>query len=86
MSPISSYKVDLKCTMPATGNSYYRDHLPVLRVDLKKTQGGFATGDKVFVQLTAEKLQGLCAGHGEWNADMEKVRPTTTCFNSLTRA
>ena len=31
------------------------------------------------MQLTSEKLQELSAGHGEWNADMTKVR--LTCLN-----
>lgn len=65
-------KVDLKCTVPAKGTSYYRDHLPQLALELKKSQSGFTTGDKVTVQLASEKLQELSAGHGEWNADMAK--------------
>ena len=60
--------------MPAVGGFYYRDHLPHLTVDFKKSQSGFTTGDKVCVQqLTKEKLQELTVGHGGWNADMEKV-------------
>ncbi|KAJ7389167.1 E3 ubiquitin-protein ligase mib2 [Desmophyllum pertusum] len=66
-------KVDLKCTVPVVGGFYYRDHIPLLMVEFKKSQSGFTTGDKVSVQqLTTEKLQGLSAGHGGWNADMEK--------------
>lgn len=65
-------KVDLKCTMAVTGGSYYRDHLPLLTMELKKSQSGFTVGDKVIVQVTAEKLQELSAGHGEWNADMKR--------------
>jgi len=56
-----------------TGGSYYRDHLPLLAVEPKKSQSGFSTGDRVCVQVSSEKLQELSAGHGEWNADMEKV-------------
>ena len=42
---------------------------------IRKSQSGFTTGDKVYVQkLAVEKLQELSAGHGEWNADMERVR------------
>ncbi len=71
----SSNKVDLKCIEPAVGGFYYRDHLSPLKVEFKKSQSGFTTGDKVCVQqLTKEKLQELSAGHGGWNADMEKVR------------
>lgn len=65
-------KVDLKCTVPASGGSYYRDHLPLLIVKQEKSQSGFVTGDKVIVQLTSEQLQELSVGHGEWNADMAK--------------
>ncbi|XP_020622118.1 E3 ubiquitin-protein ligase MIB2-like isoform X3 [Orbicella faveolata] len=66
-------KVDVKCTVPAVGGCYYRDHLPPLIVQLKKSQSGFTTGDNVCVQqVTTEKLQELSIGHGGWNADMEK--------------
>ncbi|KAJ7389169.1 E3 ubiquitin-protein ligase mib2 [Desmophyllum pertusum] len=66
-------KVDLKCTVPVVGGFYYRDHIPLLMVEFKKSQSGFTTGDKVYLQqLNTEKLQGLSAGHGEWNTDMEK--------------
>ena len=71
----SSFKVDVKCTAPAAGGFYYRDHLPPLIVQLKKSQSGFTTGDNVCVQqVTSEELQELSAGHGGWNPDMEKVR------------
>ena len=61
--------------MPAVGGSYYRDHLPSLTTEFKKSQSGFLTGDKVFVQqLSVKKLRELATGHGGWNADMEKVR------------
>lgn len=55
-----------------TGESYYRDHLPLLAVEPKKSQSGLSTGDRVCVQVSSEKLQELSDGHGEWNADMEK--------------
>ena len=71
----SSFQVDVKCSKPAAGGCYYRDHLPPLIVQLKKSQNGFTTGDNVWVQqMTTEKLQELSAGHGGWNPDMEKVR------------
>ncbi|XP_074606770.1 uncharacterized protein LOC141859796 [Acropora palmata] len=65
-------KVDLKCTVPAIGGSYYRDHLPALVLKRKKSQSGFTTGDKVIVELTCKQLEKLSSGHGEWNADMDK--------------
>ncbi|KAL9961852.1 hypothetical protein ACROYT_G030880 [Oculina patagonica] len=72
---IGQAEVDLRCTVPAVGGFYYRDHLSPLTVESKKSQSGFTTGDKVCVQqLTTEKLQELSAGHGGWNADMEKVQ------------
>jgi len=40
----------------------------------KKSQSGFTTGDKVIVELTCKQLEKLSSGHGEWNADMDKVR------------
>ncbi|XP_015770068.1 PREDICTED: E3 ubiquitin-protein ligase MIB2-like isoform X3 [Acropora digitifera] len=65
-------KVDLKCTVPATGRSYYRDHLPLLVFKQKKSQSGFTTGEKVIVELTCKQLEESSSGHGEWNADMAK--------------
>ncbi|XP_067046975.1 ankyrin-3-like isoform X2 [Acropora muricata] len=65
-------KVDLKCTVPATGRSYYRDHLPLLAFKQKKSQSGFTTGEKVIVELTCKQLEESSSGHGEWNADMAK--------------
>jgi len=60
--------------VPALGGSYYRDHLPALVLKRKKSQSGFTTGDKVIVELTCKQLEELSSGHGEWNADMDKVR------------
>nr|XP_058964216.1 E3 ubiquitin-protein ligase MIB2-like isoform X3 [Pocillopora verrucosa] len=66
-------KVDLKCTSSAVGGYYYRDHLPPLTMRIRKSKSGFTTGDKVYLQkLAVVKLQELSAGHGGWNADMER--------------
>nr|XP_058964207.1 E3 ubiquitin-protein ligase MIB2-like isoform X3 [Pocillopora verrucosa] len=66
-------KVDLKCTSPAVGGYYYKDHLPPLTMQIRKSKSGFMSGDKVYLQkLAIGKLQELSAGHGEWNADMER--------------
>ena len=44
-------------------------------MQIRKSKSGFTTGDKVYLQKFAVgKLQELSAGHGEWNADMERVR------------
>lgn len=71
--------------MAVSGGSYYKDHLPVLKVELKKSQSGLTTGDKVIIQVSEEKLQELCDGHGGWNADMKMVRNSylTLLFNIL---
>ena len=43
-------------------------------MQIRKSQSGFSTGDKVYLQkLTTKKLQELSAGHGEWNPQMERV-------------
>ncbi|KAK2559836.1 E3 ubiquitin-protein ligase MIB2 [Acropora cervicornis] len=65
-------KVDLKCTVPAIGGNYYRDHLPSLVLKQKKSQGGLTTGDKVIVEVTLKRHKKLSSGHGEWNRDMAK--------------
>ncbi|XP_066023099.1 E3 ubiquitin-protein ligase MIB2-like isoform X3 [Pocillopora verrucosa] len=66
-------KVDLKCTSPAVGGYYYRDHLPPITMQIRKSKSGFTTGDKVYLQkLAVVKLQELSAGHGGWNAGMER--------------
>ena len=71
----SNWQVDLKCTSSAVGGYYYRDHLPPLTMRIRKSKSGFTTGDKVYLQkLAVVKLQELSAGHGGWNADMERVR------------
>ena len=44
-------------------------------MQIRKSKSGFTTGDKVYLQkLAVGKLQELSAGHGGWNADMERVR------------
>ena len=44
-------------------------------MQIRKSKSGFTTGDKVYLQkLAVVKLQELSAGHGGWNADMERVR------------
>ena len=55
------------------GGTYYRDHLPPMTMEIKKTKGSLTTGDKVYVHVTHERLKQLSADHGGWNKDMEKV-------------
>ncbi|XP_077535262.1 uncharacterized protein LOC144147089 [Haemaphysalis longicornis] len=81
--------VDLKCTEPALGCSFYKDHMPLIGledtnylhfqqapVDVSRTEigmSGFRTGEQVSVQLEAEHFERLQQGHGEWNPGMEQI-------------
>ncbi|XP_074607533.1 E3 ubiquitin-protein ligase MIB2-like isoform X4 [Acropora palmata] len=64
------YRVELKCTVPAIGGSYFREHLPPLVLTQKNLQSGFTSGDKVIVELTRKHLEEFSSEHGKWNADM----------------
>ncbi|XP_015770080.1 PREDICTED: E3 ubiquitin-protein ligase MIB2-like isoform X3 [Acropora digitifera] len=67
------YRVDLKCTVPAIGGSYFREHLPPLVLTQKNLQSGFTSGDKVIVELTRKHLEEFSSEHGKWNVDMAIV-------------
>ncbi|KAJ1522563.1 hypothetical protein ONE63_001749 [Megalurothrips usitatus] len=77
-------KVDLRYIEPASGGSYYREHLPILGQGLEHVLVGalanrllgppspltFSVGDKVKVHKDVETLKTLQSGHGGWNPRM----------------
>ena len=66
--------MDLKCTTPATGPSYYRKCLPkVGDIRPRPNANGLRVGDCVSVCYDVEVVKAMSAGYGGWNDDMEKV-------------
>lgn len=75
-SSVNSYRlgfggdVDLKCTVPALGGSFYKDHMPLIApVDVSRSEvgkSGFRVGDPVCVTLDADCFEMLQQGHGGW--------------------
>ncbi|XP_067047013.1 E3 ubiquitin-protein ligase MIB2-like [Acropora muricata] len=69
----NNYIIGLRCTEPAIGGSYYRDHLPPLVLKQKRLQSGFTTSsDKVMLELTRKQLEESSSVLDEWNADIAK--------------
>ena len=68
-------KVDLKCTTPANGPSYYRECLAKVREKRQRADANrLKVGDRVSICLEAEVLKTMSQGHGGWIDDMAKVR------------
>ena len=68
-------KVDLKCTTPANGPSYYRECLAKAGdKQLQEDTNRLRVGDRVSVCLDAEVLKAMSEGHGGWVDGMEQVR------------
>ncbi|XP_072143326.1 E3 ubiquitin-protein ligase MIB2-like isoform X2 [Dermacentor andersoni] len=71
--------VDLKCTVPASGGHFYRDHMPLIapvkvrRDSSKSASPEFCEGDRIAITLDLESFELLQQGHGGWNPLMEKI-------------
>ncbi|XP_077535283.1 E3 ubiquitin-protein ligase MIB2-like isoform X2 [Haemaphysalis longicornis] len=68
--------VDLKCTEPAPGGSFYKYHLPLIApVDLIRTEvgkSGFRMGELVSVKLEPKEFERLQQDHGGWHYGMKQ--------------
>jgi len=77
-------KVDLKCTVPATGGDYYLEHLPVLGAPLLPPDPQvFSCGDYVKVELDLDVLRLMQDGHGGWNEHMASIRGQLTVVHHV---
>ncbi|XP_075541879.1 E3 ubiquitin-protein ligase MIB2-like isoform X2 [Dermacentor variabilis] len=71
--------VDLKCTVPASGGHFYRDHMPLIapvkvrRDSSNSASPEFCEGDRIAITLDLESFKFLQNGHGGWNPLMEKI-------------
>lgn len=69
------FKVDLKCSVSATGPTYYRECLPkVGEIKRQPNANRLQVGDRVSVCLDADVLKAMSAGHGGWIDEMARVR------------
>ncbi|KAM6402544.1 E3 ubiquitin-protein ligase MIB2 isoform 3-T5 [Rhynochetos jubatus] len=72
-------KVDLKCTVEASGGFYYKEHLPKLGkpAELQRKESTdrhpFQHGDKVKCLLDIDILREMQEGHGGWNPKMAET-------------
>uniref|UniRef100_A0A669QUZ6 E3 ubiquitin-protein ligase MIB2 n=1 Tax=Phasianus colchicus TaxID=9054 RepID=A0A669QUZ6_PHACC len=72
-------KVDLKCTVEASGGFYYKEHLPKLGkpAELQRKESTdrhpFQHGDKVKCLLDIDILREMQEGHGGWNPKMAEL-------------
>ena len=64
--------MDLKCTTPATGPSYYRECLPKVG-EIRRRPNGLRVGDRVSVLHGVEVIRAQSVGHGGWVDGMEQV-------------
>lgn len=72
---------DIKFVEPASGGTYYPEHLPVLGQNMEQTvvrptrlgPPPFNVGDKVQVTVSEDRLKALQQGHGGWNPRMAEV-------------
>ncbi|KAJ7358991.1 E3 ubiquitin-protein ligase mib2 [Desmophyllum pertusum] len=58
--------VDLKCTTPANGPSYYRECLAKVGEKRQRAANRLKIGERVSVCLEAEVLKAMSQGHGGW--------------------
>ncbi|XP_077551370.1 E3 ubiquitin-protein ligase MIB2-like [Haemaphysalis longicornis] len=69
--------VDLKCTEPALGERFYKDHMPLIApADACRSQvgkSGFRVGEPVYVTLAADYFEMLQQGHGGWETSMAEI-------------
>lgn len=74
--------MDLKCTTPATGPSYYRECLAKVGETRRRPTdtNRLKVGDRVSVCLDAEVLKAMSTGHGGWIDDMAQVRSIVQLF------
>lgn len=65
--------VDLKCSVAATGATYYRECLAKVGETYRRPEScRLKVGDRVTVCLEADVLRAMSDGHGGWQADMAK--------------
>ncbi|KAJ7421484.1 E3 ubiquitin-protein ligase MIB2 [Willisornis vidua] len=83
-------KVDLKCTVEASGGFYYKEHLPKLGkpAELQRKESTdrhpFQHGDKVKCELDIEILREMQEGHGGWNPKMAEFIGQTGTVHRIT--
>ena len=69
--------MDLKCSVAATGPTYYRECLAKVGETYRRPEScRLKVGDRVTVCLEADVLRAMSDGHGGWQADMAKVNET----------
>ena len=72
---------DLKVVTDAKGGGFYRDHLPLLGEEQRKTCV-YQVGDRVKVDLELDLVKGLQQGHGGWNDAMAEVSGIAGSFEN----
>uniref|UniRef100_U3IT99 RING-type E3 ubiquitin transferase n=1 Tax=Anas platyrhynchos platyrhynchos TaxID=8840 RepID=U3IT99_ANAPP len=83
-------KVDLKCTVEASGGFYYKEHLPKLGkpAELQRKESTdrhpFQHGDKVKCLLDIDILREMQEGHGGWNPKMAEFIGQTGTVHRIT--